>query len=69
MSRLNTTISEIAFVLDNLILLRQILSTGNCNDCKNKNCGYCPEPGRIVRYNCPFYISKESEEEYAESNN
>jgi len=36
-------------------LLRQIHQTGDCNICKNKDCGYRPKPGQIVRYNCPFY--------------
>ena len=62
--RLDKTISDIAYILDNLILLRQIQQTGNCNTCKNKdkNCTYMPKAGHTVRYNCPFYKA-ESEEE------
>ena len=53
--RLDKTISDIAYILDNLCLLRQIYKTGDCNNCKNRDCGYMPKPGQLVRYNCPFY--------------
>ena len=56
MDRLGETISNIAYILDSLILLRQIQSTGDCNICANqKGCKYVPKPGQMVRYNCPFY--------------
>lgn len=54
-NRLDETISDVAYILDNLMLLRQIQQTGNCNDCKNHGCGYMPRVGQMVRYNCPFY--------------
>jgi hypothetical protein len=53
--RLNKTISDITYILDSLILLRQIQQMGDCNICKNKDCGYMPKAGQMVRYNCPFY--------------
>ena len=56
--RLNKIISDIAYILDNLILLRQIHKMGDCNICKNRNCGYIPKAGQMVRYNCPFYKSE-----------
>lgn len=56
--RLDKTISDVAYVLDSLILLRQIQQSGDCNICKNKDCGYMPEIGHMVRYNCPFYKSE-----------
>lgn len=52
---LNKVISDIAYILDSLILLRQIQNTGDCNVCKNKECEYEPKGGQMVRYNCPFY--------------
>lgn len=55
MDRLDKTISDVAYILDSLILLRQIQQTGDCNICKNKSCGYMPKAGQIARYNCPFY--------------
>ena len=56
MNRLDKTIGDMAFILDSLILLRQIQSTGDCNVCKkNRECGYMPKAGQMVRYNCPFY--------------
>lgn len=62
MTRLDGTISDVAFILDNLRLLRQIQSVGDCNTCANKDCEYAPKPGQLVRFNCPFYKG-ESEEE------
>ena len=53
--KLNKTISDIAYILDSLILLRQIQNTGDCNECKNKDCKCKPKIGQMVRYNCPFY--------------
>lgn len=61
-NRLDKVISDIAYILDNLILLRNIQKTGDCNICKNRDCGYMPKAGQMVRYNCPFYKS-ESEEQ------
>ena len=55
MNKLDAAISNVAYILDNLILLRDIQSTGDCNVCKNKECKYKPEAGQMVRYNCPFY--------------
>lgn len=63
MNRLNKTISDVAFILDSLILLRQIQSKGDCNICKNRDCGYMPKAGQMVRYNCPFYKAESEEEE------
>ena len=54
-NRLDKTISDVAYILDNLMLLRQIQQTGDCNNCKNDKCGYMPRVGQMVRYNCPFY--------------
>lgn len=54
-NRLDKTISDVAYILDSLIALRNIQNTGNCNVCKNKDCKFEPKPGQMVRYNCPFY--------------
>ena len=59
--RLSKAISDVAYILDSLRSLRQIYQTGDCNICKNKDCGYKPKARQLVRYNCPFYKS-ESEE-------
>ena len=61
--RLNKTISDISYILDSLILLRQIQSTGDCNNCWNKGCVYEPKAGQMVRYNCPFYEAERSDKE------
>lgn len=55
MDRLKKAISDVAYILDSLILLQQIQQTGDCNICKNRDCGYMPKAGRMVRFNCPFY--------------
>ncbi len=64
MDRLNKAISDVAFILDNLILLRQIQQTGDCNTCKNRYCGYMPKAGQMVRYNCPFFKAKSEVKEH-----
>lgn len=61
--RLNKTISDVAYILDSLITLKQIQKTGDCNVCKNKECEYKPEVGQMVRYNCPFYKADKGGEE------
>ena len=62
MDKLNKAISDVSCILDNLILLREIQQSGDCNICKNKDCGYMPKPGQMVRYNCPFYKKAKSED-------
>ncbi|HAH18429.1 MAG TPA: hypothetical protein DCL29_05410 [Eubacterium sp.] len=62
-SRLNKTISDIAYILDSLMVLRNIQDTGDCNICKNKECKYKPKPGQMTRYNCPFYKAESEEKE------
>ena len=60
MSRLDNTISTVAYILDTLIAYRNITALGNCNNCaERKQCQYVPELGEQVRYNCPFYKGKE----------
>lgn len=55
MNKLDNAIANIAYILDCLTVLRSILETGDCNNCRVKDC-YCkPRPGQMVRYNCPFY--------------
>jgi hypothetical protein len=65
MNNLDKTITDVAFILDNLILLRQIQLTGDCNICRNNGngCLYEPKAGQMVRYNCPFYKAESEEEE------
>lgn len=56
MSRLDDTILDMAYILDALIAYRNIIQTGNCNDCdKRKDCEYLPQAGQQVRINCPLY--------------
>lgn len=60
---LNELIAQKACELDNLILLRTILESGDCNVCrKRKICVYVPGFGEQVRYNCPFFEKKENAE-------
>ncbi len=34
---------------------REVVSTPDCNTCKNKDCIYRPKPGEITRFNCPLW--------------
>lgn len=61
MSRLDDTIANVAYILDTLIAYRNIVETGNCNTCKNKDCRWKPKPGQLVRYNCHHYKAEEKE--------
>lgn len=57
MSRLDDAIANVAYILDTLIAYRNIVQTGNCNDCgKRTDCEYLPQVGEQVRMNCPFYM-------------
>lgn len=56
MSKLDSAIIDVAYVLNTLKAYRNIVDSGCCNDCsKQKECRYAPKPGALVRYNCPFY--------------
>lgn len=59
MSRIDDVIADQAYILDCLIALRNIYKTGDCNNCRQQNCEYIPDPGQQVRYNCPFFKRKE----------
>lgn len=62
MNNLDEAIKNTAYVLDCLMAYRNVLKTGDCNRCKNRDCGYVPKVGQMVRYNCPFYQPKEGGE-------
>ena len=56
MSKLDNAIANVAYILDSLMGLRNIYDSGSCNNCGNTICcKYKPEPGQMVRYNCPFW--------------
>ena len=56
MSRLDDTISDVAYILDTLMAYRDVVDSGDCNRCgKKETCKYIPKAGQLVRYNCPFY--------------
>lgn len=41
---------------DWLCLLRDIMNSGDCNICRDRNnCPIVPQPGQQVRYNCAFF--------------
>lgn len=49
-----------ARLYDHLRAYKDILETGNCNNCDvAKGCKYRPNWGQMVRYNCPFYFRGE----------
>lgn len=63
MKNLDETIADVASVLDNLMLLKRILETGDCNNCGIRNeCAIKPGWGMPVRYNCILYVKETGEE-------
>ena len=48
MSRLDEAIVSVAYILDCLMAYRNIVESGDCNICKNKNCQWKPKPGQLV---------------------
>ena len=63
MSRLDDAIANTAYILDSLMVLRNIQECGCCNDCGIANiCKVKPKLGQMVRYNCPFWVAKEDSE-------
>ena len=63
MSRLDDAIANTAHILDCLMACRNITQLNNCNECINRDCVYRPEPGRFIRYNCPFFKGKEDKDQ------
>ena len=59
MSRLDDAIANVAYILDTLIVYRNIVEKGDCNICKNKDCQWKPKVGQLVRYNCPHYKAED----------
>ena len=53
--KIDELIHGVGYLLDVLRSYRDIIHSGSCNDCQNRKCGYCPEAGQLVRYNCPFW--------------
>lgn len=47
--------------------LKEIWSSGGCNDCRNGQCEWKPELGHLVRYNCPHYVGITNEEVNADA--
>lgn len=43
-------------IYQHLILLKDIMNSGDCNTCTSQSgCPIAPKPGERVRYNCAFY--------------
>lgn len=64
MSRIDDIINnmnrDVNYIMSILITYRNIEKSGDCNVCgKQKTCGYCPQAGELVRFNCPFFERKE----------
>lgn len=55
-SRLDAAISDLNYITDCLIALRNIHDVGrDCNTCKNKDCEWRPGLGEQIRFNCPHW--------------
>ena len=56
-SKLDKTITDVAYILDVLIAYKRIVNTGCCHNCGCADlCKYLPGWGEPVRYNCPLYV-------------
>ena len=56
MDRLDELIADIGYLHDCLQALRNIWELNDCNKCKKRlKCKYVPQPGQMVRYNCPLF--------------
>ena len=53
---LDDVILDIDYILESLILLRNLEESGDCNHCGNKECEWKPKTGQLIRYNCPHYV-------------
>lgn len=63
MSKLDDAIANVAYILDALMAYRNIVESGDCNNCKvQRKCEVKPKPGQLVRYNCPFYQRGEQDD-------
>lgn len=51
-----------------LTVLKEILDSGNCNDCRNGQCEWMPKLGQLIRYNCPHYVGITDKEVKADEN-
>lgn len=55
-SRIDSIISDMYYVIDCLRALDEITKSGNCNTCGVRTkCQYAPPVGKLIRYNCPFF--------------
>ena len=49
-------------IYDYLCVLNNIMTTGDCNDCRDRKCcPIVPDLGQPVRHNCAFYKEKTNE--------
>lgn len=56
MNKLDDLIAQKAYELDCLRSYRDIIKSGDCNNCKFlKDCNIKPKTGQMVRYNCYQY--------------
>ena len=52
-----------------LKVLKEILDSGDCNECRNEQCEWKPKLGQLVRYNCPHYVGIANAEVNADGDN
>lgn len=63
MSKLDDAIANVAYILDALMAYRNMVESGDCNNCKvQSKCEVKPKLGQLVRYNCPFYQRGEQDD-------
>lgn len=51
------------YILNSLILTKDIVKTPSCNNCNKKDCEHKPKPGETTRFNCFLWEGVSSENE------
>jgi len=58
--RISDMARDAANAIDSLSAFTDLInSLPSCNDCANRDCGFRPELGKTVRYNCPLFLEGE----------
>ena len=51
--------NTLLYLADCLVFVKDMEGMTNCNTCGQKGkCGFAPEPGEPIRYNCPHWKEK-----------
>lgn len=66
MSRADQELKEMIWLLqsllDHALYGMRVKTYDDCNNCKRSKCEFMPEPGQMVRINCPLWSYDDEEE-------